>query len=530
MGFKESLVQASTEQQALFESRVTQGTYDQPDWHRNPPRPDPACLYGLIGDIAKAGSKATEANPYAIAVNALIYLSCAVGRGPYMPIGNTWHHARLFGLHVGRSGVARKGDAVSLMRRIAQRVGEINQFLAPQIHDGGLSSREGLAFLIHDVYKEGKNEVPAIADKRLWVVESEFVNVLHQNKRNGNTLSAALRDCWDGLSIKPATKTDRTWATDPHVCLSAAITPSELLASVAARDLSNGFMNRFLPIWAERLVMFPTPETATASEVNALAMRVCEVLQFCRADRHVEHDVMRMSLSAAAALRWEAIYRGELNDRSHGERINVLIERRAPMLLRIAMLLALTDCKDTVEAVHLNAALAWIRYSVESVKYVFSNAADEAEAAETNEIAAKIMAFVRERGCVTRTQLTSDCFAGHVSKDKLDSALDELLAANPLQLAMTEDRSGTGRSTKLYHLPANNASYANKANGGAFTCNIGTGEQCEESKLSAAHISQSRIVRVCEETPQIITGTVSSHISHSTQRGGIAGDDGEVSV
>lgn len=530
MGLKESLVQATAEQQALFESRIQRGTCDQPDWHRNPPRPDPACLYGLIGDIAKAGSKATEANPYAIALNALVYLGCAVGRGPYMPIGNTWHHARLFGLHIGRSGVARKGDAVSLMRRIAQSVSKINQFFAPQIHDGGLSSREGLAFLIHDGYKDGKSEVPTIADKRLWVVESEFVNVLHQNKRNGNTLSAALRDCWDGLSIKPATKTDRTWATDPHVCLSAAITPSELLASVAARDLSNGFMNRFLPVWAERLVMFPTPETATATEVDALAMRVCEVLQFCCADRHVEHDVMRMSLSAAAALRWEAIYRGELNDRSHGERINALIERRAPMLLRIAMLLALTDCKDTVDEVHLNAALAWIRYSIESVKFVFSSAVDEAEAAETNEIAAKIMAFVRQHGRSTRTQLMTDCFAGHKSKDKLDSALDELLAANPPQLVMTEDRSGGGRSKKLYHLPANNASYANKAAGDVLTGYMGTGEQCEESELSAALTSQSRIVRACDETPQIVTSATSSHISHSTQGGSIAGDDGEVSV
>lgn len=84
------------------------------DNHRNAPRPDPACLYGLVGEIAKAGSDTTEANPYAIAAAAIAYLGCAVGRGPYMPVGNTWHHPRLFMLHVGRSGEGRKGDAVSL--------------------------------------------------------------------------------------------------------------------------------------------------------------------------------------------------------------------------------------------------------------------------------------------------------------------------------------------------------------------------------------------------------------------------------
>ena len=31
------------------------------DTHRNAPRPDPACLYGLVGDVARAGSSNTEA-------------------------------------------------------------------------------------------------------------------------------------------------------------------------------------------------------------------------------------------------------------------------------------------------------------------------------------------------------------------------------------------------------------------------------------------------------------------------------------
>ncbi len=85
--------------------------------HRNAPQPDPACLYGLIGDVARAGSEGTETNAYAIAANFMVYLSCAVGRGVYLPIGNTRHHARLFCLHIGRSGRGRKGDAVSLLLR-----------------------------------------------------------------------------------------------------------------------------------------------------------------------------------------------------------------------------------------------------------------------------------------------------------------------------------------------------------------------------------------------------------------------------
>ena len=108
------------------------------DNHRNAPRPDPACLYGLVGDVARAGSETTEANPYAVAANFIAFMSCAVGRGPYMPVGNTWHHTRMFMLHIGRSGRGRKGDAVSLLRRIEHALEALSKDASPQVHSGGL--------------------------------------------------------------------------------------------------------------------------------------------------------------------------------------------------------------------------------------------------------------------------------------------------------------------------------------------------------------------------------------------------------
>ena len=225
--------------------------------HRNAPRPDPKCLYGLIGEVAHAGSQDTETNPYAIAANFMAYLSCAVGRGVFLPIGNTRHHARLFCLHIGRSGRGRKGDAVSLVLRIDEALQAIDSTCTPQIHRGGLSTREGLAALIHDGYQQGRLDIPPIEDKRLWVVESEFANVLQQGRRDGNTLSAALRDCWDGVDLKPATKSNRVHASDPHVCLSGAISPSELTSLMSSREMSNGFANRFMMIWAERTRILP---------------------------------------------------------------------------------------------------------------------------------------------------------------------------------------------------------------------------------------------------------------------------------
>ena len=296
------------------------------DNHRNAPRPDPACLYGLVGDVARAGGDTTEANPYAIAANFIAFMGCAVGRGPYMPIGNTWHHARMFMLHIGRSGRGRKGDAVALIGRIERALKALSQDATPHVHRGGLSSREGLVFLIHDGYIEGKTEVEPILDKRLLVIESEFANILHQGKREGNTLSAALRDCWDGVSMKPATKSSRLWATDPHIAMVGAVTPSELLGLMASRELTNGFANRFLMFWAERTKMLAFPRATPQQDVDALAARVLAVLQFCQAERWADKDKMRVELSPDARKRYEVLYH------SDPQAIRILLDRVLPSL------------------------------------------------------------------------------------------------------------------------------------------------------------------------------------------------------
>lgn len=491
------------------------------DNHRNAPRPDPACLYGLVGDVAHAGGDTTEANPFAVAANFIVFMSCAVGRGPYMPVGNTWHHSRMFALHIGRSGRGRKGDAVSLISRIERSLKALSKEATPQVHRGGLSSREGLVYLIHDGYTEGKTEIEAILDKRLLVIESEFANVLHQSKREGNTLSAALRDCWDGVSLKPATKSSRLWATDPHVALIGAVTPTELLGLMASRELTNGFANRFLMFWAERTKMLAFPRATSQESVDALAQRVLEVLTFCKAERWAERDQMRVDLSVDARKRYEKLYLGELNDNSAGQRITALIERRAPMLLRLAMLFALCDLTTTVEVNHVDAALAWVRYSVESVKFIFASAADEVAVEETNETAQKIVEFLTAQKRVTRKQITVECFKGHTSKTRIDAALDELLSSNPPRVTVEEDRSAPGRPTKFYQLMranyANNAKYQQPR---GFAADFDDCEVSELSELSSIDGDLLRIVskvRKDEKSPQTRASIESSLTSHSSQ-------------
>jgi hypothetical protein len=496
--------------------------HEDPDLHRNAPRPSVECLYGLIGEIANTASDTTEANPFAVALNVIAYLSAGVGRGPYMAVGNTWHHARIFGLQVGRSAIGRKGDAVSIVHRIDAALRELDEEIAPQVHRGGLSSREGLAMLIHDGYKDGKNDVEPIHDKRLWVQEAEFANILAQGKRDGNTLSTALRDAWDGVSIKPATKTNRLWASNPHVSLSVAITPSELLSMMASRELTNGFANRFLEIWAERTKVLPFPKATPQDQIDKFAGRIKAILLHAGADRPVDRDSRQMKLTQGARERYAVLYVGELDDRRAGEKVNALLERRAPMLLRLAMLFALCDKSFDIDVHHVNAALAWIRYWVESVKYVFSSDLDEAGTDEVNADAEKIVAHLKAHGRTTRKQLTLECFQGHTSKAKIDAALDDLLAATPPRIVVEtvpRPKATPGAPAKFYTLAANSANTANREHSRGLEDSSRGGELSELSGQTSGTVSTVRdtfATPSSEQTRAAIEGSLNSQSSRAT--------------
>lgn len=497
---------------------------DTPDHHRNAPKPDQACLHGLIGDVARAGSRDTEANPFAIAANFIVYMSAAIGRGAYTYIGNTRHHCRINALHVGRTGRGRKGDAASLIHRLDIALRALDEYIAPQVHSGGLSTREGLALMIHDGWSKGKNEVEPIHDKRLWVIESEFVNVLMQSKRDGNTLSSALRDCWDGVSIRPATKGQpRIWASHPHVNLSAAITGNELHAVMAARELTNGFANRFLIFWAERTRMLPFPRATPQHDVEALAQRVLEVIRFAGGDRPVERDALQITMSTDAQAMFASLYLDELNDQSSGEIVTALLERRAPVLRRLAMLFALCDLKTEVDVQHIEAALAWTRYWAESVKFIFSDGAAEAASAVTDDAARQILDFLAKDGKATRWEISKICFNGHKSKSLIDKALDELLTSSPAQIevqTIPRPKGSPGTATKIYLLAAKCAKSAKSEHSRGLQPDFDVCEVCEVCEVSQESDSTLRTLRTLREVsnqPQTRASVDTSHTSHTSQ-------------
>jgi phage/plasmid primase-like uncharacterized protein len=393
-----------------------------------PPVATEEMFYGLLGQFAKAAALDTEVNPVAAMASAMTWLSAAMGRNIGLFAGNTWHGIRLNTVHVGRTSSGRKGDALGLLKRVIKAMEKDATYakLLPMKHDGGLSSREGLAMLIHDGYKLGKEEVAAIEDKRLFILEEEFANVLAQCKRDGNTLSACIRGLFDGVSIQPAAKTG-IWASKPHIAIHGCITPTELRAKMSEGELSNGFANRFLIFWAERTCIEAFPRSAPDAEVNGYAKKLAEIIDFGLSDYPTNQDTITLKLTMAARDAYRTTYTEYNTQHPGGERITGLLARRSPLLLRMAGLFSITDKSHDIDVKHIRAAHAWMTYFAQSVHFIFPPTAGALEhEALRNEQAEKLCAWLTGKNWKSRTEITKGCFSGNTTAHTIDGALQAL--------------------------------------------------------------------------------------------------------
>lgn len=421
-----------------------------------PPIPGPkvvdAMYYGITGEIMRAACSGTEVHPAAVGSAFLSFASAALGRDRWVPIGDKKHHSRLYTAHVGRSGIGGKGMALDLALLIreeaecARNPVQDGQFACGNFHNGGLSSREGMGYMIRDASEEkNKNGEPldaGVDDKRLFVVEEEFANVLRQTKREGNTLSAAIRTAWDGGAIAPATKSNRIRVTKPHIAIHANITPTELRVSLDNNDLTNGFANRFLFCYAERIGIVPIPMQTPKAEVERFAVALLAAIQHARVPGEVR-------ATEAAKRQFAGFYRVHRRGLGLTEQMRGLLERHPAYAWRLALTFALLDRKDEIDDIHMGAALAWLDYYRESTRYIFSTARDEAQVGKITGSSEKIVAALQAASGRKLDRETLRVAVGKPDKDEFNAALQQLQDASLIEEIVTPLRGKPRREYQL---------------------------------------------------------------------------------
>jgi hypothetical protein len=328
---------------------------DQEPW----PALDPAARHGLAGRVVATLHPHTEADDVALLLSFLAAFGNAVGPGPRALVGATEHPARLNVLLVGQTARARKGTAQAEIGKVLALADP--GWFAERVM-GGLASGEGLIAAVRD--PAGEQDTGAPVDKRLLAVEAEFARVLGVAAREGNTLSAVLRQAWDDGRLRTMTRKDPLRASGAHISIVGHITAEELLRRLGDTEIANGFANRFLFALVRRSKLLPDGGQLDPAALDSLAADVMDALATARHLRilHRSQDAREL---------WAKAYK-DFGDGATGL-AGALTARPEAQALRLSVAYALLDGSTLIEPVHIEAALAVWRYCEASAAAIFGS-------------------------------------------------------------------------------------------------------------------------------------------------------------
>ena len=382
--------------------------------------------HGLAGELVRAIEPHTEADSAAMLVQLLVAFGSAVGRGPYFRVEADRHHVNLFCCVAGETSKSRKGTSGSHVRRVLRASDE--GWAASRITNG-LSSGEGLIWQVRDPIteydtKRGEHILkdPGIEDKRLLVIEPEFGRVLQVCERQGNTLSAVIRQAWDGDTLRVMTRTSAAVSTDGHISITGHITVGELTRLLTDTQAGNGFANRFLWLCARRSKELPEGGSLRDEDLQPLTNRLTQVISKARVAGEVARDE-----SARSA--WREVY----SDLSRGQPglFGSVTSRAEAQTMRLALIYALLDGSAVIRSDHLFAALAVWGYAESSARFIFGDSLGDP-------VADRLLFLLRDKpDGMTRNEIGRG-FSGHRDKNQIDRALGSLLYLNRAQKRTVE--------------------------------------------------------------------------------------------
>jgi hypothetical protein len=409
----------------------------------------PDALIGVAGELVRATSPHTEADPAAILLQFIVAFGSALGRTAYYQVEADKHFLNLYGLLVGRTASGRKGTSLSHAKRA---VVEADPTWAKRIVSG-LASGEGLISHVRDAeFTGGYSGTGAggASDRRLFVTESEFGKVLRVMQREGNTLSSVVREAWDSGNIGTMTKNSPVRATGAHISIVAHITAEELLRYLNRVEVSNGFLNRFAIIAVDRSKILPDGGSLPEKALQPIIERVREALSFGR-------TTGRMERNSDARELWYGVYERLTSDKPGAT--SGITSRAAPMAVRVACLFALLDLSREVRREHLAAALEVNRYVDDSVTHLFGGTLGDV-------VADKILSALRRSTAgLTRTEIRDE-LGRHQGEREIERALAHLLEND---LARVTTRPTGGRTAQLWvAINATNATQATERSAVGF--------------------------------------------------------------
>jgi hypothetical protein len=360
-----------------------------------------AAFCGLARDVVRTLEPHTEADPMGLLMTFLSGFGAAVGPGPHALADGSVHPARLNVVLVGRSARARKGTSWAVVRRLFEQADPA--FCSGRVI-GGLTSGEGL---VADLARR-----PEGPERHVLVMEPEFARLLRVSARSA-TLSALLREAWDGADLAILTRKQPLRVTNASVAILGHVTGEELRRRLDQTEIANGLANRFLLVWVERSKRLPNGGRLPDDQLERLGVRVRDAIHHAR-------QLGTLTRSSEAEQRWSAIYHG-LDDDVDGV-VGSLTARAEAQMLRLSVAYALLDGSSTIEVAHLDAAEAVWQHCETTINRVFARK-------EPDWVLPRLLAGLKEAGAAGLDgSAQRDLFHRHLPGVRLATARAELHA------------------------------------------------------------------------------------------------------
>jgi Protein of unknown function (DUF3987) len=320
--------------------------------------------YGPIGAAVKAAMPHTEADPIGVHAAVLALYSAAVNGKLTQPDGRP---VVVWTALAGRSMVGRKGFALATAETILNDA--IVEWLALR-RQGGISSGPSLVQTLYETEQDSLTSEGGL-DGRTLVVDEEWPTTLQLTKRCPK-YSGVLRTSWDGKRISNVTKKDgkrvEITVNEPSLGVHVHIQPALWAKFISATEAQGGSYNRILPVMVER------SKRLRRRDYKGSPLDEIKVSGSLRlAYEWVQKGPRQMELSDAAADRFDDIsaeYEDALEELP--EDVSCYIERSGEQVMRVACVLAAAERKTVITVKALEAAKAFVDYSINSVKQLIS--------------------------------------------------------------------------------------------------------------------------------------------------------------
>lgn len=402
-------------------------------------------MLGLAGEHVRLWDRHTEAHPPAVLHLFLATTGCWLGNGYWVGGGNTRHAPKVWPITVGDSSTGAKGTAVAVTKAhwnvLNRRFLEFNTA-------SGLSTGEGLIRVVRDANGDDPNAKDfdeGVHDKRIWVDAPEFVGVLEKSRREGNSLSATLREAYDDQVLQSMTSGSPIKSTGSHIVITPQITPAELVSKLSSTDVANGLANRFMLVCSKMSKVLPEGSMPDSEQLRDFTARVDGQRASLFRRTQGKHEFTRTD---AARKLWIAEYERRFEERRNDKGdspVKSLLARWHANSARMSVIYAALDAELVIDEPHVRAALAAWDYVEDSTRWIFGSVAGDRDLG-------RLIEYIREEPeGRTRKQINVELFQRHKTEDELNALIEKLMALGGFEVAKVRGPNG-GRPATYYRV------------------------------------------------------------------------------